>query len=130
MAKVTYDWGRRTFALLINKDKIDNLIVGYCRNESYALSSISLFKSHGDLARSDSILDLNLLSVFFTIKMSYNNIYIFIMSVCVYVGPSWSWSYGSWIYNYMYLCNQYLSPLTLWIRIPLMARCTRYNFMR
>jgi len=24
-------------------------------------------------------------------------------------GPSWLWSYGSWIYNY--LCNQCLSPL-------------------
>ena len=30
-------------------------------------------------------------------------------------GPSWS--YGSWIYNY--LCNQYLSSPTLWVRIPL-----------
>jgi hypothetical protein len=39
----------------------------------------------------------------------------------------WSCSYDSWIYNY--LCNQCLSPLTLWIRIPLMARCTRYNIM-
>ena len=29
---------------------------------------------------------------------------------------SWSWSYGSWIYNY--LCNQCLSPLTLWVWIP------------
>jgi hypothetical protein len=29
-------------------------------------------------------------------------------------GPSWSWSYGSWIYNY--LCNQCLSPLKLWVR--------------
>ena len=29
----------------------------------------------------------------------------------------WSWSYGSWIYNY--LCNQCLSPLTLWVRILL-----------
>jgi len=28
-----------------------------------------------------------------------------------------SWSYGSWIYNY--LCMHCLSPLTLWIRIPL-----------
>ena len=28
---------------------------------------------------------------------------------------SWSWSYGSWIYNY--LCNQCLSPITLWVRI-------------
>ena len=27
-----------------------------------------------------------------------------------------SWSYGSWIYHY--LCNQCLSPLTLWVRIP------------
>jgi hypothetical protein len=29
--------------------------------------------------------------------------------------PPWSWSYGSWIYDY--LCNQCLSPLTLWVRI-------------
>ena len=28
-----------------------------------------------------------------------------------------SWSYGSWIYNY--LCNHCLSPLTLQVRIPL-----------
>ena len=32
-------------------------------------------------------------------------------------GLSWSWLYGSWIYNY--LCNQCQSPLTLWVRIPL-----------
>jgi len=32
-------------------------------------------------------------------------------------GLSWSWLYGSWIYNY--LCNQCLSPLTLWVRTPL-----------
>ena len=31
-----------------------------------------------------------------------------------------SWSYGNWIYNC--LCNQYLSPLKLWVRTP-----TRYN---
>ena len=37
-------------------------------------------------------------------------------------GPLYSWSYGNWIYNY--LCNQCLSPLKLWVRIPLMARCT------
>jgi hypothetical protein len=41
---------------------------------------------------------------------------------------SWPWSYGSWIYNYLF--NQCLSPLTLWVRIWLMARCTRYNIMR
>jgi len=40
--------------------------------------------------------------------------------------PSWSWSHGSWIYNY--LCNQYLSPLK-WVWIPLIVRCTWYNIM-
>ena len=34
-------------------------------------------------------------------------------------GPSW---YGSW--NYNYLCNQCLSPLMLWVRISIRARCT------
>jgi hypothetical protein len=33
-------------------------------------------------------------------------------------GPSWLWWYGSCIYNY--ICNQCLSPLTLWVRIPVM----------
>jgi len=43
------------------------------------------------------------------------------------VGPSRSWSYGIWIYNY--LCNQCLSPLQLWVRISPMERCTRYYSM-
>jgi hypothetical protein len=30
---------------------------------------------------------------------------------------SWSWSYGSWIYKYLY--NPCLSPSTLWVWIPL-----------
>ena len=40
----------------------------------------------------------------------------------VNLGPSWLWSYGSWIYNY--ICNRCLSPLMLWVRLPLRARCT------
>ena len=31
-------------------------------------------------------------------------------------GSSWSWSYGSWIYNYLY--GQFLSPLTLRVWTP------------
>jgi hypothetical protein len=42
-------------------------------------------------------------------------IYKYLPHSCL--GPSWPWSYGSWIYNY--LCNQCLSPLMLWVRIPL-----------
>ena len=34
-----------------------------------------------------------------------------------YWEPSWSWSYGSWIYNYLF--SQCLSPLALWVRILL-----------
>ena len=37
-------------------------------------------------------------------------------------GPSWSWSYGSWIY--IYLCNRCRSPLMLWVRTQLMSMCT------
>jgi hypothetical protein len=37
-------------------------------------------------------------------------------------GPSWPWSYGSWIYNH--LCNQCLSPLMLRVRTSIRARCT------
>jgi hypothetical protein len=37
-------------------------------------------------------------------------------------GPSWPWSYDSWIYNYQ--CSQCLSPLMLWVRISIRARCT------
>jgi hypothetical protein len=37
-------------------------------------------------------------------------------------GLLWPWSYGSWIYNY--LCNQCLSPLMVWVRISIGARCT------
>ena len=37
-------------------------------------------------------------------------------------GPSWTWSYGSWIYNY--ICNWCLSPLMLWVRISIRAMCT------
>jgi hypothetical protein len=46
--------------------------------------------------------------------------YIFILySILIYIlfEQAPSWSYGSWIYNY--LCNQCLSPLALWVRILL-----------
>jgi hypothetical protein len=35
----------------------------------------------------------------------------------IVLGSSWSWSYGSRIYNYQ--CNRCLLPLTLWVRFPL-----------
>ena len=47
--------------------------------------------------------------------MKANNVYL---SAIIYrYNWAWSWSYCSWIYNY--LCNQCISPLTLWVRTPL-----------
>ena len=51
------------------------------------------------------------------------SVYTWVFSFCP-VGPSWSWSYGNWIYNYIW--NQFLLPLTLWVRIPPRVRCTRF----
>jgi hypothetical protein len=39
-----------------------------------------------------------------------------------YILILWPWLYESWIYNY--LCNYCLSPLMLWVRISIRARCT------
>ena len=62
----------------------------------------------------------------------YYQVMILIWNIIVYFlmrsVPSWSWPYGSWIFNY--LCNQCLSPLTLWVRIPLMTWHTLYNFIK
>jgi hypothetical protein len=43
------------------------------------------------------------------------------------MGPSWSWWYVSWIYNYLY--NQCLSPLKLWVRTSFMSRCILCNII-
>ena len=47
--------------------------------------------------------------------------FLFIGDSLISKGPSWQWSYGSWIYNY--LCNKCLSPLMLWVQISIRARC-------
>jgi hypothetical protein len=48
---------------------------------------------------------------------------LYTITIHIYLrGPSWLWSYGSWIYNYLF--NQCLSPLMLWVWISIKARCT------
>jgi len=44
-------------------------------------------------------------------NQTWKGSYIIRCDMCYYawVGPSWSWSYGSWIDNY--LCNQCILPL-------------------
>ena len=48
------------------------------------------------------------------------NIIYFARNHPMILGPSWS--YGSWIYNY--LCDKCLSPLKLWVWTLFMLRCT------
>jgi hypothetical protein len=50
--------------------------------------------------------------------------YQLLLSTKYYLACRRSWSYGSWIYNYLW--NQCLSTLMLGVRILLMARCTLY----
>ena len=57
----------------------------------------------------------------FLLKLKYIDCYIH-STFSVDLGLLWSWSCGSWIYNY--LCNQCLSPLMLWVRISIRVRCT------
>jgi hypothetical protein len=59
-------------------------------------------------------------------KKTYGNL---LLLLCIagfpyLMRPSWSWSYGSWIIIYNYLCNRCLSPLMLWVRLPLRVRST------
>ena len=49
-------------------------------------------------------------------------IYMYIEHLFSIYFDEWSWSYGSWIYNF--LCNQSLSPLMLWVQISTRTRCT------
>jgi hypothetical protein len=58
------------------------------------------------------------------INLCNSSVFILLDQFVVYSNTtrSWPWSYGSWIYNY--LCNQCLSPLMLWVRISIRARCT------
>ena len=43
-------------------------------------------------------------------------------------GPLWPWSYGSWTYNY--LCNQWPSPLMLWVRISIRVRDVQHYVIK
>ena len=46
-----------------------------------------------------------------------NDICVRLRQLCSNMGPSWPWLYDSWFY--CYICNQCLSPLTLWVQFPL-----------
>jgi len=77
--------------------------------DSYMVRINALIYSHRGLAN--------------TCLLTFVHIHIWGLTLFSHVeGPSLSWSYGCWIYNYLH--NQCLSPQKLWVRIPLMARCT------
>jgi hypothetical protein len=58
------------------------------------------------------------------LKQKKHYIGIYHLLISDFKGPSWPWCYGSWIYYYQF--NQWLSPLTLWVRILIRGRCTTF----
>jgi hypothetical protein len=88
-------------------------IVWRTRNRNGILFGI---KQHCDLKIQ---LNVNLVQVLRDQNFKYFK--IFELSYLVR-GLSWPWSHGSWIYYYLH--NQCLSPLMLWVRISIRARCT------
>ena len=61
------------------------------------------------------------------IKLSSTTHYPLLVHSPIFRGTSCWLTYCSW--SYSYLCNQCLRPLKLCVRIPRMARCTRYSIM-
>ena len=140
----TWSWANQS--LLVYLDDV-------CLAEQQQMSFDSLwFEPTGPWTRTHNIIisiwaclplhhqSLNVISVSSKLMKTWRKTKITILIVHVHIqvfyllhiystnlGLPWSWSYDSWIYNY--LCNQCLSPLTLWVRTPFMARSTRYNIM-
>jgi len=60
----------------------------------------------------------NITTRYILVYFSTNKLLTHTCQCCTFLyGLSWLWSYGNFIYNY--LCNQCLSPLTLWVWILL-----------
>jgi len=83
---------------------------GYCwRAEHFALHWCPLLTNCCSLGADSSF---QLLEGTYMIFFKHEALWIYFSSLNTYFrGPSWSWSYGSWIYNYP--CNQCLSLLKL-----------------
>ena len=60
----------------------------------------------------------NILKSYF--QLHYLKMYFIVTVDTKTARSSWSWTYSSWIYNY--LSNQGISPLTLWVRTPFRRR--------
>ena len=78
--------------------------------------------SSGGIYLKFSIIFIGYIYWFFKINYIFFDLPLVTYSSQLLEGPSWPWSYGSWTYNY--LCNQYLSPLMLWVRFSIRSMCT------
>jgi hypothetical protein len=76
----------------------------------------NIFNLNG-IKSSVTLYSIYVISIIYTLKgLSWSWYSIYVISIIYTLkGLSWLWSYGSWIYNY--ICNQCLSPLTLWVQI-------------
>ena len=96
------------------------------RDISYKRYWVLFFFLHSNVPFGQHLFEkwlIKIRNIYFYILFHTNSAFYIVVSG----GPSWSWFYGSCIYNY--LCNQCPSPLKLWDGTSFMARCTRYNIM-
>jgi hypothetical protein len=90
----------------------------YCLKNTECLSWSYSCLHANPLARSPGQVKI---MIFFCWKNRKFSIWLLGKQVKKNKGKDW---HGSWIHKY--ICYQYLSLLTLWVRIPLMVSCTRY----
>ena len=86
-------------------------------------SGVKHHKTNQLRSKSNTILNAKMLPIFvFITDWNIQKWHSNLLPPTSLMGSWWSWSYSSWIYNYLY--NQWVSQLKLWILIPFMARCT------
>ena len=120
------------FLLKLFKSKMSKLMLYFFLASSFAVKQIKPSKFYFTLKK--TIFAIIIVTLYITqylkLFVTWINCNILISNnsniLLLLRGLSWSWLYGSWIYNY--LCNQCLSPLMLRVRIPL-GQVSRYNIM-
>ena len=61
------------------------------------------------------------------IHLSIHSLFINTKLLLVPRGPSWSWSYGNWIYSYLW--NRCLPPLKLWCWNPVHGKLCSIQYL-
>ena len=96
-----------------------------CRSKVKVTLSIHMFATRFRTFCALLIFTSNFIVYYFS-NFSFN---YFRGPIVVMINFIWKYQILKFIRSFFILCNRCLSPLTLWVWILLMARCTQYNFV-